>query len=130
MFKVPHSRRMASAILCSSVLLVATACGGAGSGGSSASQPYRVALVPPDTAYAKRVLVQIADLGVDWYPKTESASASSDPDPSCLKTANPPATKTGDSGTTARYVQGSGLQLNSATDVYKTPDQAHQVMAA
>jgi len=111
-------------LVCVFGLLAAAGCGG-GSGGSSASQPYRVAPVAPDTAYAKRVLVQIADLGVDWYPHASSASADK-----CLRTVNPPATKTGDSGAPASYAEGSSLSVRSATDVYKTAAQAHAVVAA
>lgn len=115
---------VASIAVCLLAVLAAAACGG-GSGGSSTSQPYRVSPVSSDMAYAKRVLVQIADLGVDWYPSR--ASESSD---ACLKAANPPATKTGDSGAPASYVEGSSLSVRSATDVYKTSGQAHAVMAA
>ena len=116
--------RVAAVVACVVGPLVIVGCGGGSS--SPPKPPYRVRPVASDVAYAKRVLVQVADLGVEWYPKP----AATPPPETCLRRANPSATKTGDSGAPVQYVSGSSLGVRSSADVYKTAAQAHQVMVA
>ena len=105
--------------------LLASACGG-GSGGSAASpapkRNFTVRLSPADTRLARRMLVQVADLGVDWYPGKRVAVGAG---AQCFVKLNPPVIRTGDSGRAIRYRQTHGLEVQSSADVYQTPDQAH-----